>query len=48
MVESAEDQDVREEIARRCVEGGWGLREMRPLTMSLEDIFIRIIQGEAS
>ncbi len=48
VVESAGDRDVREEIARRCVEGGWGLREMRPLTMSLEEIFIRIIQGGTS
>ncbi len=48
VVESAGDRDVREEIARRCVEGGWGLREMRPLTLSLEEIFIRIIQGDAS
>ncbi|MCZ6697255.1 MAG: ATP-binding cassette domain-containing protein [Acidobacteria bacterium] len=48
VVESAGDRDVREEIARRSVEGGWGLHEMRPLTLSLEEIFIRIIQGEAS
>ncbi|MFQ5877964.1 MAG: ABC transporter ATP-binding protein [Acidobacteriota bacterium] len=41
-------RDVREEIVARVVAGGWGLLEMRPLTLSLEEIFIRIIRGEAS
>jgi ABC-2 type transport system ATP-binding protein len=41
-------RDPREAIAARAVERGWGLLEMRPLTLSLEDIFIRIIRGEAT
>ncbi len=47
VVESGGDRDVREEIARRAVAGGWGLLEMRPLTLSLEDIFMRVVRGDA-
>jgi ABC-2 type transport system ATP-binding protein len=45
VVEMAEGQDAREEIAAQAVKEGWGLLEMRPLTRSLEDIFIEIIGG---
>ncbi len=45
VVEMAEGQDAREEIAAHAVKEGWGLLEMRPLTRSLEDIFIEIIGG---
>ena len=48
VVEMAEGRDAREEIAARAVAEGWGLLEMRPITLSLEEIFIRIIQGEAA
>jgi len=41
-------QDAREEIAALAVGRGWGLLEMRPLTRSLEEIFIDIIRGESS
>jgi ABC-2 type transport system ATP-binding protein len=48
IVETDGDRDPREEIAARAVAQGWGLLEMRPITLSLEDIFIRIIRGEAA
>ncbi|HEU4402771.1 MAG TPA: AAA family ATPase, partial [Candidatus Polarisedimenticolia bacterium] len=48
VVECAEGRDAREEIAARAVGQGWGLLEMRPITLSLEEIFIRIIRGEAA
>lgn len=48
IVEYSGDRDPREAIAARAVERGWGLLEMRTLTLSLEDIFIRIIRGEAA
>ncbi len=48
LVESDGARDVREEIAALAVGQGWGLLEMRPLTLSLEEIFIRIIRGEAA
>ncbi|HET8946125.1 MAG TPA: ATP-binding cassette domain-containing protein [Candidatus Polarisedimenticolia bacterium] len=41
-------QDAREAIAALAVGRGWGLLEMRPITRSLEDIFIDIIRGEAA
>lgn len=45
-VETDAEHDAREEIASLAVGRGWGLLEMRALTLSLEDIFIRIIRGE--
>ncbi len=48
IVETEGERDLREEIAARAVGQGWGLLEMRPVTLSLEDIFIRIIRGEAA
>jgi ABC-2 type transport system ATP-binding protein len=47
-VEMEEGQDAREAIAARAVSEGWGLLEIRPITMSLEEIFINIIRGEAA
>ncbi|OLC54746.1 MAG: MFS transporter, partial [Acidobacteria bacterium 13_1_40CM_4_69_4] len=46
VVETEGTRDVREEISRSAVTHGWGLLEMRAITLSLEDIFIRIIRGE--
>lgn len=46
VVEADAARDVREEIAKAAVAQGWGLLEMRAITLSLEDIFIRIIRGE--
>ena len=46
VVETEGTRDVREEIARAAVTQGWGLLEMRTITLSLEDIFIRIVRGE--
>jgi gliding motility-associated transport system ATP-binding protein len=45
-VEMRPGADAREEIAALAVGRGWGLVEMRPITLSLEEIFIRIIRGE--
>jgi ABC-2 type transport system ATP-binding protein len=38
--------DLREEIARSVVEGGWGLLEMRPVGMSLEEVFLQLTTSE--
>jgi ABC-2 type transport system ATP-binding protein len=48
VVEMEEGHDAREAIAAHAVQQGWGLLEMRPVTRSLEDIFIEIIGGEAA
>ena len=45
-VESARDQDVRRALARTVVERGWGLLELRPMRMSLEEIFLHLTTEE--
>jgi ABC-2 type transport system ATP-binding protein len=46
-VESESGQDVRRELARTIVSRGWGLLELRPLRMSLEEIFLHLTTEEA-
>src|SRR5262245_59938993 len=48
LLEVADGSDAREAIASLVVARGWGLLEMRPLTRSLEDIFIEIIRESAA
>ena len=45
-VESEPDIDVRRDLARAVVTRGWGLLEMRPVRMSLEDVFLQVITEE--
>jgi ABC-2 type transport system ATP-binding protein len=40
------ETDVRESVAHAVVQGGWGLLEMSSVTMSLEDIFLRLTTEE--
>jgi ABC-2 type transport system ATP-binding protein len=42
-VETKVGCDCRPDVARTIVEGGWGLLELRPLEMSLEDAFVELI-----
>jgi ABC-2 type transport system ATP-binding protein len=46
-VESERGHDVRSELARAVVTSGWGLLELRPMRMSLEDIFLSLTTDEA-
>jgi ABC-2 type transport system ATP-binding protein len=46
-VQSALGVDVRAQLAAMVVSGGWGLLEMRPVGMSLEEIFLRLTTSEA-
>ena len=39
-------RDVRDLVARRVVDSGLGLRELRALEMTLEDIFLRLVTEE--
>jgi ABC-2 type transport system ATP-binding protein len=39
--------DVREEVARAVVDGGYGLIELRMAGMSLEDVFLRLTTEES-
>jgi ABC-2 type transport system ATP-binding protein len=47
-VESAKGEDVRRELARAVVSRGWGLLELRPVRMSLEEIFLHLTTEEPS
>jgi hypothetical protein len=39
---------VRRELAAAVVGRGWGLLELRPTRMSLEEIFLQVITEEAA
>ena len=41
-----EGQKVREEVARVVVTGGFGLRELKPIGMSLEEVFVQLTTVE--
>jgi len=41
-VDSEAGSDVRRELAAAVVSRGWGLLEMRPMRMSLEEIFLHV------
>jgi len=43
---STRGDDVRRDIAALVVARGWGLVEMRPLAMSLEDLFVRLVRHD--
>jgi ABC-2 type transport system ATP-binding protein len=38
--------DIREDIAKAIVERGWGLRGMRPASVSLEEVFVQLVTAE--
>jgi ABC-2 type transport system ATP-binding protein len=46
IIQSREGKDIREDLAIIVVENGWGLLELRPLTQTLEEIFLRVISTE--
>jgi ABC-2 type transport system ATP-binding protein len=45
-VESEVGRDVRRDLARAVVTNGWGLLELRPMRVSLEDVFLKVITEE--
>ena len=45
-VESERGRDVRRDLARDIVTRGWGLLELRPMRMSLEDVFLQVTTEE--
>lgn len=46
VVECALGHDLREDVARFVVTNGWGLLELKTLSMTLEDVFLRLTQHE--
>jgi ABC-2 type transport system ATP-binding protein len=47
-VDSESGRDVRRDLARAVVDSGWGLLELRPMRMSLEDVFLSLTTDEAA
>ena len=45
-VQMEKGQDSRRELARAVVESGWGLLELRPVGLSLEEIFLKLTTTE--
>ncbi len=46
LVDCSVGQDVREDLAAAIVGNGWGLLELRPLGMSLEEVFLKLTTQE--
>lgn len=45
-VETGKDPTIRSSVARVVVERGWGLYEIRPIGLSLEEIFLKLTSQE--
>ena len=45
-VQGVRDADIRRELARTVVAQQWGLLELRPLRMSLEEVFLQVTTEE--
>ena len=45
-VDTFEGRDLREALAAAVLQGGFGLRELRPVTLSLEEIFLSLVAAE--
>ena len=48
LVESERDRDVRQALAAALVGRGWGLYELRPADLSLEEIFLHLVTDETA
>jgi len=48
VVSSQPDQDIREQLVRKVVENGFALRELRPLDITLEEVFRRLTTEEVA
>jgi ABC-2 type transport system ATP-binding protein len=46
IVESKKDRDVRKDVAAAVVRQNWGLLELRPVDLTLEDVFVRLVTEE--
>ena len=48
LVTSAPGQDVRDPLAKAVVDGGFGLRELRTMDMTLEDVFLQLTNEDSA
>ncbi len=47
-VESLQKRAIRGDLARAVVEAGWNLNELRPVAMSLEDVFLQLTASDGN
>jgi ABC-2 type transport system ATP-binding protein len=47
-VDSERGRDVRRDLAKAIVSSGWGLLELRPMRMSLEEVFLSLTTEDMS
>jgi ABC-2 type transport system ATP-binding protein len=47
-VESLQGRAIRGDLARAVVEAGWNLNELRPVALSLEEIFLQLTASETN
>ena len=47
-IESLQGRNIRADLARAVVESGWNLTELRPVSMSLEEVFLQLTASEVS
>lgn len=47
-VESLQGRSIRADLARAVVESGWNLTELRPVSLSLEEVFLQLTATEGS
>jgi gliding motility-associated transport system ATP-binding protein len=47
-IESEQGRDVRRDLSHAVVSNGWGLLELRPMRMSLEEIFLSLTTEDAA
>jgi ABC-2 type transport system ATP-binding protein len=47
-VESLQGRNVRGDVARAVVDGGWNLNELRPVALSLEEVFLQLTSSDAA
>jgi len=47
VVEAERAHDVRRDVVQLATQQRWALLELRPLDLSLEDVFMRVVSGEA-
>ena len=45
-IQATEGKDLRDEISRAVIGGGWSLLSMHTMDMSLEEIFLRLTTHE--
>ncbi|MBI2059857.1 MAG: ATP-binding cassette domain-containing protein [Nitrospirae bacterium] len=46
LVKSGLNKDVRKDVSRLVFDAGWGILELRPVNITLEDVFVRLTTEE--